>query len=571
MAYSVGSDLFAAWQMQSWIQVDAQLTSAGYERHSGDDSDTYEAYATYTYTFGGQYYNNDRVTIAAGADNIGDYQTDLGDRLSGSFDRGEPVVAYINPDNYADSIVDRSPRWSLLAFKSMFFLVFGGIGLFVLIFVIRKSRVKNLPANRHRDQPWLVNDDWHGAPIRSNSKMTMAVIVGFAIFWNLISAPLPFVIYAEVLEKQNYPALFGLLFPLVGIVLIIWAIRQIREWHRFGPAPVTLDPFPGSVGGHVGGTIDINLTFDASTKFFVTLTNLHSSVSGSGKDRRRAETPEWQDEQIAHATRGMKGTRISFRFLVPDGLDESDAEKKSETYYLWRLNIRASLDGVDIDRSYEIPVYATGASSQNLSDIEIAHSRSQKHAADMQDIQRMMNMTFDASGQRMRYPMGRNLKPGFSGLLFGTIFGSAGWYFFTYEHLPVFGTVFTGIGIIIVLSAMYFMLNSLEISQQGTEIRSVRRVLGIPIRTVVMQHRHFVKFENTVTSRTNSTHRHVVKYSVVAIDRNGQKMVVGEGFRGASQARAAADLIGQKFALVAQDDGADRPLVPEEENLLAAE
>ena len=26
---------------------------------------------------------------------------------------------------------------------------------------------------------------------------------------------------------------------------------------RFGPAPVTLDPFPGSIGGHVGGTIDL--------------------------------------------------------------------------------------------------------------------------------------------------------------------------------------------------------------------------------------------------------------------------------------------------------------------------
>jgi hypothetical protein len=43
-------------------------------------------------------------------------------------------------------------------------------------------------------------------------------------------------------------ALIRLLFPLVGIWLIACAIRRTREWRRFGAAPVTLDPVPGSIG-----------------------------------------------------------------------------------------------------------------------------------------------------------------------------------------------------------------------------------------------------------------------------------------------------------------------------------
>ncbi len=49
MLISVSGHVFDAWQMQSWEPVQAQLSNAGYETHSGDDSNTYEAFAAYTY------------------------------------------------------------------------------------------------------------------------------------------------------------------------------------------------------------------------------------------------------------------------------------------------------------------------------------------------------------------------------------------------------------------------------------------------------------------------------------------------------------------------------------------
>ncbi len=55
MTYSISGNLSNAWQMKQWQSVEATLTRAGYETHSGDDSDTYEAYAEYRYSFGGQH------------------------------------------------------------------------------------------------------------------------------------------------------------------------------------------------------------------------------------------------------------------------------------------------------------------------------------------------------------------------------------------------------------------------------------------------------------------------------------------------------------------------------------
>ena len=152
----------------------------------------------------------------------------------------------------------------------------------------------------------------------------------FAIVWNLVSAVTPFIAYREVVGKGNYVALVALLFPLIGIGLLVWAVRRTLEWRRFGPVPVTLDPFPGSIGGHVGGTVDLAVPFDPSLRVEATLTGLESYVSGSGRNRSRRERAKWQDARLAHAEPGGRGVlgrrlrgrtrdgRVQWRSRLPD-------------------------------------------------------------------------------------------------------------------------------------------------------------------------------------------------------------------------------------------------------------
>lgn len=571
MGYAISSHLYDAWQMQNWVPVDATLHQAGYETHSGDDSNTYEAHADYSYTFNGRLYFNNRVSIAGGADNIGDYQQDLGRLLSSAMSRGQTIVVVVNPENPAEAIIDPSLRWGLLGFKGIFFLVFGGAGLGMLIFVFRAPKEKDATAPQYQDSPWLINDDWQTEIIRSSSKSSMWFAWGFAAFWNLVSAPLSFVIYEEVLEKDNTIALVGLLFPLIGIGLITWAIQRTLEWRRFGPAPVSLDPFPGSIGGHVGGTIDVNLPYDPGTRFSVTLTSLHSYVSGSGDSRSRKESAKWQDAQVAHSGSGAKGTRLSFRFDVPDGLSESDADQGSDSYDLWRLNLNADLPGADMDRDYEIPVYATAENSRRLSNFAISEAKSEQKQVDMDVIRDLIRLGSGISGKSMLYPMGRHLWNGIVGFIFGAAFAGIGWFLLVKEELWFMGGVFGLVGSLILVSAFYYLFNSLEVIQQGSNIRTVRRLLGIPVRTREMRRYDFVRFEKKSSMSTQSGSKHVMHYTIYALGSTGQKLVVGEGFKGASQADAAAELIASEFGLTPKIDSQNQDDAFGELDFLAAD
>jgi hypothetical protein len=549
MLWSAGATIYDASRMQQWARLEARLITAGYETRSGDDSDTYLAYARYTYTFNGDIYTGDRVTIASGADNIGDYQRDMGNALSAAHARGEAVTVYVNPDTPSESIIDPGIRWGLLGFKSIFLLVFGGVGLGLLIFTWRSPAEKDESLPKYQDAPWLLNDAWQTPTIRSGSKAAMWGAWAFAAFWNLVSGVTPFLAYREVVENQNYLALIALLFPLVGIGLLYWAVQRTLEWRRFGPAPVTLDPFPGSIGGHVGGTIDLNLPYDSAAKFSVTLTNLRSYISGSGKNRSRREKAEWQDELVAYSEPGSKGTRLTFRFDVPERLSESDALQDEETYHLWRMNVSARLPGADLNRDYDIPVYATAQHSRHLPERAVQQSRDEQDKLSDQNIRDIIRVRQGPMGASLFYPMGRNLLSNLIGFAVGAAFAAAGWYLVFEEGAKLFGGIFGVTGGLIALSAFYMMTNSLEVTQDGTSISCLRRWLGLPVKRRSMPKSSFKRFEKKSSFRQQSGGKHTIYYAIYMVDHSDNRVVVGQGFKGESEAKAAIRFIARTFGL----------------------
>ena len=550
--FSMFSHAYDAWQMRAWAPVEATIQNAGYQTRSSDDSDTYEAYGEYFYHWNGRRYDGERVSISGGADNIGDYQRELGLRLGNARSRGETVTAWVDPSEPSNSIIDRSMRWGLVGFKAIFFLLFGGFGAGLIFLVFKPGKAVDLPPSILSDKPWLARDAWQAETIRSSSKTVMWFAWGFAAFWNAISSPLPFLIYPEVVEKGNMLALIGIVFPLVGIGLLWWAVRRTLEWRSFGPAPVRLDPFPGAIGGHVGGTIDLNRSFDPHARFSLTLTSLHSYVSGSGDNRSRRESPKWQDSQIAHVTSGPRGTRLTFRFDVPDGLNESDAAQEGDAYDLWRLNLRAELPGTDIDRDYEIPVYATGESSRRLPAFSVDAAKAGQRSIDTDAVRSLVRLGQGTGGNTMLFPVGRNVVSGIAGLLFGAMFAGVGWFLVTREDHWFIGGIFGFVGGIIVLSSIYHAFNSLEVIRDGGTLRTVRRLFGVPVKSGEMRRVDFVRFKKKSSMSSQSGSRHVMYYTLYAIDDSGKKLTVGEGFKGASQAEAAADLIGREFGLTAR-------------------
>ena len=116
---------------------------------------------------------------------------------------------------------------------------------------------------------------------------------------------------------------------------------------------------------------------------------------------------------------------------------------------------------------------------------------------------------------------------------------------------------------------IYSFLNSLEIYQQGGNIKTTRRVLGVPIRHGEMLRGHFAKFSKDSSFQTQSGGKHVMHYTIYTEDRRGYRLTVGEGLKGSSQADAAIRMIAREFGLSEHGPGPRKERDYDDGNLLA--
>lgn len=546
--YSISSTLLEAHAMQSWAPVQARVISGGVQEHpDSDGATTYSAHAEYKYSFDGREYTGARVGIDTMSDNIGHAHEERGRELAAAAQEGRSIEVYVDPAAPYSSVIYRDIRWGLIGFKAVFAVAFGGGGI-ALLAASRNMRLRRRDSRNpvYDTQPWLANQDWQTAEVRSTARGALYFAWIFAVIWNAISAPMPFMVYGEVTEKQNYGALIGLLFPLVGIGLLAWAVRRTLEWRRFGASPVTLDPFPAAIGGQAGGTFELPVPFDSSHQFRVTLSAVHSFESGSGKNRSRREKMHWEQSVIGYAEPGLYGTRVQFRFDIPEGLPPSDAAKLDDDYDLWRLSLQADLPGTDINRDYEIPAYPGTAKSRIGDRAAAAIAVATKTAAE-NDARARITLR----GDDMFYPMGRNAFSSLVGILFGAVFAGVGVFLFMKEDAWFGGTIFGGIGLLVFTGCVYAIANSLTVKRDslGGGVETVRCLFGIPVKRRYAALDDILSLHHDSSSAGQKNGRQVKFHRVFGKLKQGGDITLGESFEGEAEAEAALAFIREKLGL----------------------
>lgn len=94
----------------------------------------------------------------------------------------------------------------------IFPLAFGGVGAFVLVAMRRGARRKAQLEHwraRYPDQPWMWFERWRTPELESESGKTMWLAIGFALFWNLVSAPVLFMVPRELSDGNRAAARSG--------------------------------------------------------------------------------------------------------------------------------------------------------------------------------------------------------------------------------------------------------------------------------------------------------------------------------------------------------------------------
>ena len=101
--------------------------------------------------------------------------------------------------------------------------------------------------------------DWaSGVASTAGRKELITHWVGAAIM-NALGLPVGWV---ALFGDRDLPVYLQVVLPsftLLGLLILFVAVRESLRWRRFGRLEMTLDPLPGSIGGHVGGSLELPL------------------------------------------------------------------------------------------------------------------------------------------------------------------------------------------------------------------------------------------------------------------------------------------------------------------------
>jgi len=238
------------------------------------------------------------------------------------------------------------------------FFAVGGLIAGGSVFGARKVRQQESRKTQFPTEPWKWDPQSSSGEILDQTGSAAAGLWFFALLWNAIAFPVGLIVPFAKQNEHNNAKWIAMVFPLIGILLLIAAIRQTMLRRKFGVSSLKLGEMPARPGSVVAGTVTVAAPLETSEGVAVRLYCVHRRTSGSGKNRSTHESTLWEDElPAATAVRQGTTTQIPFRFTLPPSAPQTD-KRDSDDQRFWRLTVRSPQPGLDYDTRFEIPVFA---------------------------------------------------------------------------------------------------------------------------------------------------------------------------------------------------------------------
>jgi hypothetical protein len=372
-------------------------------------------------------------------------------------------------------------------------LVFGGsgIGLIYYDFASRGAgrRTEALMA-KNPDKPWLWREDWSQGYAEPESKSTEALFAGLGALMVLITMPLLMNLREALFVRRRYAVLIGLAFPLAGVYLICQSLIAYLRDRRFR-ARLSLSTMPGVAGGHLNGRMEVAIPLPGGTPFDLTLSCVHSYVSGSGNSRSRWQTVLWQDKKTATPVSGGVGSEVPVEFVVPYDSKETD-NRNPDDAILWRLSASASLPGLDFRATFVAPVFKTAASDPSLTAEKLETQDQARQGGVKPAGTRIATRRMPDGGAGFYLGPGRTKALAGALSLFGAVF-LAGGVFFGVVSSQAFGwvvgffplTIAGGMGVLLLAFAVWLWFGATTVEVINRDVHMHSKCLGFSRSSVV--------------------------------------------------------------------------------------
>jgi hypothetical protein len=543
MFYLAINSIIQSQRAAEWEVVPCTIISVDLETSTGSDSTTYKCVAEYTYEFNGRKMSSDRVSFSSGSDNIGSYQSDCSRSLRMS-KKNNTAVCYVNPEDPSEVVLFRDVRRSMVAFKMLFALVFGGVGFGLIIFSVfglNKRKDKKFKKD-YPDKPWLWNHKWRDGTIHSSDKKGMIFAIFFALFWNLISFPAAIIAFSDgFLKKGGHGAFFVLLFPAVGIILLSWAVYAVMRYFKYGTTVLQLAEVPGVIGGKLAGVIHVKVNVIPEDGFNLHLKCIHKYTTGSGKSSHTHEDIIWEDSQLFASeilAADLSRSALPVLFAIPFDSRESDIDAGDDGI-IWRLEAKAKTKGIDFKTKFEVPVFRTEESSP---DFVLDDSAIEKYRMKVkpEDLMKKLQLIVEATpgGIRYRFPMARQKGAAFMMTLFCLIWTAIIVAMIKFSAPILFPVVFGLFDLFMIRGVLdlWFVSSSVEIAHRMITV--TRGVFGIAPAKMIQ--RKNVEDIQAVSGYKSGEKEH---FTIKLITDTGKKITLGHNIPGRKDAESVAERI----------------------------
>jgi hypothetical protein len=278
-----------------------------------------------------------------------------------------------------------------------------------------------------------VKRQWRSNPIYSNWGSTVFWFGFFALAWNsmiLLFVLMPGESWIETFKSRPL-TLMVLAFPAVGLGLIFVVVRICLRQLKFGKSPMTMDPFPGSIRGHIGGHIETSVPYDQHNIFNVSVTcHYHyrdAQRTHNINDHRSRVSIAWRSIGVCDAgptsqVDAKPGTRLSFRFDIPYA--PMSSLKQSGNHHTWTLEVVCKRKGLDFVKVYDIPVLRSGKKSESVMIDSVSHPLAMQAAK--KNLSRICKIRKIPAGLELFFPPQARFEVAIVPILFGLAFMASG-------------------------------------------------------------------------------------------------------------------------------------------------
>ena len=436
-------------------------------------------------------------------------------------------------------------NWTEALFLGLFGVTFGGVGFGgIAATLVGRRKLKEQAAleARHPDSPWLWRSDWAAGRIVDSGRATMLAAWIFAAFWNLISLPTGFLGVRSAIQKGQPAALLALLFPLVGVGLLVWAVRLTLRYRKYGVSRLELSTVPGVIGRTLTGMVRSPAGMRPVRGFQVTLSCVRRVTTRSGKNSSTSETILWQDERLVpgepNRTAAAMETHIPVAFRLPADAVACD-DTNSNNRVLWRLQLAAEVPGVDYAAQFEVPVFRTAASDQPLSEQEARITEDPAAgAAYQQPPDSQIVVTSNRRGTEFLFPAARN--PGVAAsVTFFLLIWLASLGLQVYFRAPLIFPIVTGLfGLLILFSVLDLWLTVSRVTVDAGTLTWASGYL-FPGRERTLHASEIADVIASIGMQAGTK----VYYDVSVVRKNGKKVKVGRSLRDKREAEWVAETI----------------------------